>query len=99
MATAAVAVFLAAYILDLGAVARLTWACVSGQLGERACIASFAVLVLLGSALAWASHRPAPPPVSKAPAKARRRPAASREKPARTEPEEAVPSDGQHPAQ
>lgn len=96
---AAVGVFLAAYVLDLGAVARLMWACVSGQLGQRACIASFAVLVLLGSALAWASHRPAPPPVTKAPAKARRRPAASREKPARTEPEETVPSDGQHPAQ
>jgi hypothetical protein len=97
--TAAAAVFLAAYVLDLGAVARLMWAGLSGQLGERACIASFAVLALLGAALAWASHRPAPPPVTKAPAKARRRPAASREKPARTEPDEAMPSGGPHPAQ
>jgi hypothetical protein len=99
IAVIAAGVFLAAYILDLGAVARLMWAGLSGQLGQRACIASAAVMVLLGAALAWASYRPAPRPVRKAAAKPRRRPPTNREKRVRTEPEEAVPSDGQNPAE
>jgi hypothetical protein len=97
--TVAVGVFLGAYVLDLGAVVRLMWAGVSGQLGQRACIASFAVLVLFGAALAWASHHPVRRPVGKAATKARRRSPATREKRARTEPEEAVPSDGQRPVE
>jgi hypothetical protein len=97
IAAIAAGVFLAAYILDLGAVARLMWAGLSGQFGQRACIASFAVVVLLVAALAWASYRPAPPhPVRKAAAKPRREPPANKEKRARTEPQEAVPSDGQN---
>src|SRR5271165_2913586 len=47
IAILAAGVFLAAYILDTGAVARLMWASLSGQLGQRASIASLVVLLLL----------------------------------------------------
>lgn len=99
IAIIAAGVFLVAYILDTGAVVRLMWACLSGQLGRRACIASLAVLLVLGAALAWASRRPAARPVAKVTAKSQRRPAASRKKPMRAEPEAAVKSDDPHPAE
>jgi hypothetical protein len=95
----AAGVFLAAYVLDLGAVFRLLWAGASGQLGRIACIASFGAVVLFGSALAWASRHPAPRPAGKPAAKPRRRPPANKEKRKRNEPADAMPSDGQSPAE
>jgi hypothetical protein len=99
IAAVAAVVFLASYILDVGAVGRLMWACLTGQLGTQARIASIGVLLLSAGALAWASRRPAPRRVTKAPRKARPRPTRSRQKPARTEPEEAPTSDGMRPAE
>jgi hypothetical protein len=98
IAIIAAVVFLAAYVLDPYAVAGLMWAGLSGQLGGRARLASFAVLVLVAAALAWASHRPAPRPARKAAARPRRRPAAKTAKPTRPEPAETVAADGQSPA-
>jgi hypothetical protein len=92
---AAVGAFLAAYVLDWGAVARLMWACFAGQLGQPACIASFGTLLLLGCMLAWASHRPAPGPVAKTPRKARRRLPSQQKKAVGTGPQEATQSDDQ----
>src|ERR1700761_1373176 len=51
---AAVVVFLVAYVLDPGAVARLVAACLAGQFGPRVRIAAFAALALVGGVLAWA---------------------------------------------
>jgi hypothetical protein len=96
-AIAVVGVFLAAYVLDPGAVAGLIWACLAGQFGQRARIASFSVLVFGGFALAWALRPQAPRPVAKVRRKAQRAPARSKEKPVRTGPEAAAASDGQRP--
>jgi hypothetical protein len=60
IAAVAVVVFLVAYVLDWGAVARLIWMCLVGQLGPLRRIASFGILLLLGCTLAWAWHRPTP---------------------------------------
>jgi hypothetical protein len=52
------AVFLVAFICDTGALARLFWACLAGQVGQFACLAAFAVLLLLLYTLAVACYRP-----------------------------------------
>ena len=90
---AAVVVFLAAYILDPGAVARLIAACLAGQFGPRVRIAVFAALALVGCVLAWALLRPQPRRSAAAVSKPRRRRSPAKAKPAPTGPEEAAPAE------
>jgi hypothetical protein len=52
-------VFLVAFICDTGAIARLFWACLAGQLGQMPRLAAVAVLLLILYALAVACYRPA----------------------------------------
>ena len=59
---AAAVVFVAAFILDTGAVARLLWACLAGQAGEPARLGAGAVVLLLLGLIAAVVYRPAPAP-------------------------------------
>src|SRR5271166_3484438 len=63
------AVFIAAFMFDTGAVARLFRACLEGHAGLRARIAAFGILLPLLCMIAFALYRPARRP----PAKARNR--------------------------
>jgi hypothetical protein len=83
----AVAVFLAAFMFDIEAVARLFWSCLAGHEGPQVRLAAFGILLLISCMLACAFYRPARPP----PAKVRRK-AAKRSvlKEARTAPVEAA---------
>jgi hypothetical protein len=58
---AAAIVFAMAFILDTGAVARLLWACLKGQLGEPARLGAGTVVLLLLGLTALVLYRPAPP--------------------------------------
>jgi hypothetical protein len=78
--TGAVAVvFVAAFILDTGAVARLLWACLAGRLGEPARLGAAAFVLLLLAVIGVVIYRPAPPAK---PRKRAARPAVRAEKPA-----------------
>ena len=72
--SAASAVFVVAFILDTGAVARLFWACLAGQLGQRSRIAALGILLLLCCVIALVLYRPARLPPVKARNKTARRP-------------------------
>ncbi|PPQ29659.1 hypothetical protein [Rhodopila globiformis] len=89
---AAVVVFLAAYILDTGAVIRLIGACLAGQFGPPVRIVAFAALGLLGCVLAWALFSPQPAPAA-ATGKPRRPRTPAKAKPASAGPEATVPAD------
>jgi hypothetical protein len=69
------AVFVVAFICDTGGLARLFWACLTGQVGQLARLAAFAVLLLLLSALAVTCCRPAPSRTAKLRKSAASRPA------------------------
>jgi hypothetical protein len=71
---AAATVFVAAFILDTGAVGRLFWASLAGHAGPWARIVAFGVLLLLTGVTARALYRPARPQPAKARKKATRPP-------------------------
>jgi hypothetical protein len=71
---AAGAVFVAAFILDTGAVGGLFWASLAGHAGPWARIVAFSVLLLLAGVIACALYRPARPQPAKARKKAIRLP-------------------------
>jgi len=68
------AVFIAAFMFDTEAVARLFRACLEGHAGLRARIAAFGILLLLSCMIAFALYRPARRPLAKARNRAARPP-------------------------
>ncbi len=61
----AAAVFLVGFICDTGALARLFWASLAGQVGLPARLGAFAIVLLLGFALVAGFFRPARVPPTK----------------------------------
>lgn len=87
------AVFLVAFICDTGALARLFWASLAGQVGLLARLAAFAVLLLPACVIALSFIRPARLPPAKARRSASARAARNEEQNPRTKAVDTDPAD------
>jgi hypothetical protein len=86
-------VFLVGFICDTGALARLFWASLAGQVGLFARVAAFAVLLLLACVFVLGFVRPARSPPTKARRNAGPRTARNEEQNPRTRAIDSDPAD------